>query len=88
MSYLVATNACNLGWDMSYLVATNAKVLETKDKDKCLKSRNKLGKAMNPRPTHPSAALPTTPCLLTYSTPFRLHSTDYSGCFRILGGMG
>ena len=46
MSYLVATNACNLGWDMSYLVATNAKVLETKDKDKCLTSRNKL---VNPK---------------------------------------
>ena len=28
---------------MSYLVATNAKVLKTKDKDKCLTSRNKLG---------------------------------------------
>ena len=48
MSYLVATNACNLGllgWDLSYLVATNAKILETKDKDKCLTSRNKLGQA-------------------------------------------
>ena len=28
---------------MSYLVEINAKVLETKDKDKCLTSRNKLG---------------------------------------------
>lgn len=30
---------------MSYLVATNAKVLETKDKDKCLISRNNCVKA-------------------------------------------
>ena len=37
-----------LGWDMSYLVATNAKVLETKDKDKCLTSRNKYAQ---PKPS-------------------------------------
>ena len=34
MSYIVATNACNLGWDMSYLVATNAKHLGTKRKER------------------------------------------------------
>ena len=44
-SYLVATNAKDLGCVMSYLVATNAKVLEPKDKDKCLISRNNCVKA-------------------------------------------
>ena len=41
ISYLVAINACDPGWNMSYLVAINAKDLERKDKDKCLKSRTK-----------------------------------------------
>ena len=36
---------------MSYLVEINAKILETKDKDKCLTSRNKLVKA-NPDLLH------------------------------------
>ena len=40
---------------MFYLVATNAKDLEPKDKDKCLKSRNKFA---DPKPdgTGPEAA--------------------------------
>ena len=50
LSYLVATNAKDLGCVMSYLVATNAKILKTKDKDKCLTSRNKLGQG-NRQPT-------------------------------------
>ena len=54
MSYLVATNACNLGWDMSYLVATNAKVLETKDKDKCQKSGDKFAQGKRDRATRAS----------------------------------
>ena len=40
---------------MFYLVATNAKDLEPKDKDKCLKSRNKLA-----HPNFPTPALRDT----------------------------